>query len=105
MADSNLYLLVTPDLDGHPWIDVEPGAYAYGVVERCGISRRGIGGEPTIVLMLRLQDGSVVIGETTITLAREAATAVHKAIRRPWWRRPGQPSYVVEDAKPRGDVL
>lgn len=93
-------LTVTADLDETPWTDV--GAYAYGIVERVGLSPTGVEGTATAVILVRLRDGTPVIAETTVRLARRAAAQLRYAARDITRRRPWQPAQTI---RTRGDLL
>lgn len=68
---------VRPDIEQNPWTDVEPKALLHGQIERIGLLRHGTtGGRASVALLIRMDDGRAVIGETTWRLFHAAARAL-----------------------------
>lgn len=66
---------ITPDIDLAPWKDAK-GA-KHGIVERVGLLRNGTSsGRAAVEILIRLDDGSLVLAETTLRLARTAAAGI-----------------------------
>lgn len=60
-----------------PWSDLDPKALTHGFIERVAFlrnaTRHGNGG---ILVLIRLDDGRLVVAETTYRLAHAAARAI-----------------------------
>ena len=70
-------LNVSTDIEQTPWVEVDPSTNQSGVVERVGLLRNGTrGGRATVALLIRLEDGSTVVAETTFRLWRIAVAAM-----------------------------
>lgn len=70
-------LSLYPDLAAHPWPKDELTRELAGQVENMGILPNGTGaGRATVALTVRLPDGRVIVGETTLRLFAGAARAL-----------------------------
>jgi hypothetical protein len=71
-------LTITPNVELNPWTDLEQEApYPRGVIERIGLLPEGTAkGRPTVALIIRMDDGSLVFAETTWALFGNAAQAL-----------------------------
>lgn len=68
-------LTITPDIERAPWTDIE--APSRGTLERIGLLRNGtVEGRATVALVIRLDDGTAVIVETTWRLFNTSARAL-----------------------------
>jgi hypothetical protein len=69
-------LIVTPDIEQAPWTDI-PHDTPHGKLERIGLLRDGtLEGRATVGFVIRLPDGTAVIGETTWRLFDTSARAL-----------------------------
>lgn len=65
-------LTITPDIDRAPWNDLSPDVQT-GMLERIGLLRHGTdGGKASVGLVVRLEDGTPVVAQTTWALLRTA---------------------------------
>jgi hypothetical protein len=71
-------LIITPNIELNPWADLKDGApYPGGVIERIGLLPNGTAkGRPTVAMVIRMEDGTVVVAETTWVLFNGAARAL-----------------------------
>lgn len=72
-------LTLTTNLDLDPWTDLagHVDESRFGTIERVGLLPNGTStGRPTIVVLVRLPDGSIVTGETTWALWTSATRAL-----------------------------
>lgn len=68
---------VRTDMEQAPWVDVQPKNILHGRIERIGLLRHGTShGRASIAILIRLDDGRAVIGETTWRLFDTAAKAL-----------------------------
>lgn len=72
---------IRPNLDQAPWTDLADGALtgdvAGGKITRVGLLPRGtVSGAPTVGVVIELDDGRRVVGETTWALFEGAARAL-----------------------------
>lgn len=68
---------IRPDMEVAPWDDVDPKSLLHGQIERVGLLRHGTSqGRASVALLIRLDDGRVVVGETTWRLFNTAARAL-----------------------------
>ena len=69
-------LTVTPDVERAPWTDIPPSA-PHGKLERIGLLRNGTEqGRATVGLVIKLDDGTHVVAETTWRLFNTSARAL-----------------------------
>lgn len=65
---------VRPDMDRAQWTDVDPRQVTHGRLERVGLLRDGTKeGRASVALLIRTDDGRVVVAETTWRLLHNAA--------------------------------
>lgn len=70
-------LTITPDIDRAPWNDLDEATTLDGKLERIGLLRNGtVQGRATIGIVVRLPDGTAVVGQTTWRLFNAAARAL-----------------------------
>lgn len=70
-------LSITPDIERAPWNDLSPAAIGHGQLIRVGLLRNGMtSGRASVGLAVRLEDGSVVLAQTSFRLWRAAARAL-----------------------------
>jgi hypothetical protein len=70
-------LTITPDIERAPWTDLDPEAVTEGTLERIGLLRNGTAqGRATVALVVKLDDGSHAVVETTWRLLRAAVRAL-----------------------------
>lgn len=68
---------VRPDMEANPWTDLNPGEVRHGYIERVGLLRAGtVQGRASVALVARLDDGQLVVVETTWRLFHTAARAL-----------------------------
>lgn len=69
-------LSITPDIERAPWNDI-PHTTPQGKLERIGLLRNGTHeGRATVGMIIRLEDGTAVVAETTWRLFNSAARAL-----------------------------
>jgi hypothetical protein len=68
---------VRTDIDQDPWTDLQDVGVGHGHIERVGFLRNGTkAGRGSIALVVRLDDGRLIIAETTYRLAYTAARVI-----------------------------
>lgn len=68
---------VRPDMDRAPWTDIDRDGLLAGQLERVGLLRHGTTqGRASVALLGRLDDGRVVVLETTWRLLHAAVRAL-----------------------------
>lgn len=71
---------VTIDPQTAPWTDLDARAIMHGTVERIAFLPQGTKrGRASVALLVRCDDGTVVVGETTYRLYAAAARAIAAA--------------------------
>jgi hypothetical protein len=69
-------LSITPDLEKGPWTDLKH-VKALGKIERIGRLPRGtVQGQSTVCIGIRMPDGTIAVGETTLALIKNATDAL-----------------------------
>jgi hypothetical protein len=68
---------VTTNMDAQPWTDIDRNTLLHGTIDRIGLLPNGTtGGRASIAIAVTLDDGRVVIAETTWRLFDAAARAL-----------------------------
>lgn len=69
-------IAINPDIDRDPWTDLDRDT-PHGHLDRIGLLRHGTtGGRASVGLVIRLDDGTHVIAETTWRLLQTAVRAL-----------------------------
>lgn len=64
-------------MERNPWIDLDPTLVVHGTVERIGLLRNSTtAGRASVSLAIQLDDGRIVIADTTWRLFDSAARAL-----------------------------
>lgn len=70
-------LSITPDIARDPWLDVDGPDLRHGMAERVGLLRNGTAdGNASVAILVRLDDGTPVLAQTTWRLFNAAARAL-----------------------------
>lgn len=70
-------LSITTNLDIGPWTDIQGKLSTGGQIERIGVLPNGTkSGHACVELLIRTDDGRLLVAETTLRLFRAAAAAV-----------------------------
>jgi hypothetical protein len=70
-------ITITPDVEQNPWTDIDLATVGHGRIERIGLLRNGTSeGRASVAMVIRLDDGTAVVAETTWRLFDTSARAL-----------------------------